>query len=363
MSGSNRASGSDPKTSRASSASGSGPKINRRLVVGGVGLLLVVVAAVAPLVLSSYLIVFTLLTFLYIGMAYSWNLISGYTGYLSFGHVAFFGIGAYTVGVLSGTYDWPWPLTVALAGVLAALVSAPLGWLMLRLKGPYFAIGMLAVAESIRLLASEWRGVTRGGLGIFVSTSYNLVPVYYGLLVVLLIAMAVTYWVNNSRFGLRLLSIRDDEDAAEVLGIDTTKEKLKAFVMSAFFPGVIGGLYAWYIGYIDPRSVFALSFSTNMILMTLLGGAGTFLGPLIGGALFSVALESLWVSFPAYHLVLSGLAIMGIVLFIPDGLVSLLRRVGLMTKGRQFVSRQVTGWQPAIPDDGIAERQRHVPTG
>lgn len=329
-----------------------------KLAVAG----LIVAVLTAPLYVSAYQLVFALLTFLYIGMAYSWNLISGYTGYLSFGHVAFFGIGAYTVGILTTAYGWPWLPTALLAGVVCLIVAVPLGYIMLRLRGPYFAIGMLAVAEVIRLLAAVWRGVTRGGLGIFVSTTYNLVPVYYAMFAVVAVVMGLTYWVNNSRFGLRLLSIKGDEDAAEVLGIDTTVEKLKAFVMSAFFPGVIGGLYAWYIGYIDPASVFALSFSTNMILMTLLGGAGTFLGPLIGGVAFSVVLESLWARFPAYHLMLSGAAIVAIVLFLPNGIIAVLSRFGVVAERRQFSTRLVEGRQPSVGQTDQDAKDPHVST-
>lgn len=329
--------------------------MNRRIINISAGVLGLAGLAAAPFVLSGYQIVFILLTMLYVGLAYSWNLISGYTGYLSFGHVAFFGIGAYTVGVLTSTYGWPWPLAVLSGGALAAIVALPLGWVMLRLRGPYFAIGMLAVAEGTRLLASVWRSVTRGGSGIFVSTSYNVTAVYYSLLALVVILMALTYWVDNSRFGLRLLSIREDEDAAEVLGINTTRLKLKAFTLSALFPGMIGGLYAWYIGYIDPGSVFALSFSLNMVLMTLLGGAGTFLGPLIGGASFAMVLETLWARFPAYHLMVSGAAIVAIVLFIPNGLVAVLRRLGLVTERRQFASRVVQRSRRRAADRDAAE--------
>lgn len=329
--------------------------MNRQKVNIVLGVLLLVLLAAAPLVLSGYQIVFILLTLLYVGLAYSWNLISGYTGYLSFGHVAFFGVGAYSVGVLASTYGWPWYLAVLAGGALSGIVAVPLGWIMLRLRGPYFAIGMLAVAEGARLLASVWRGVTRGGSGIFVSTGYNVMAVYYSLLGLVVILMALTYWVDNSRFGLRLLSIREDEDAAEVLGINTTQLKLKAFVLSAAFPGLIGGLYAWYIGYIDPGSVFALSFSLNMVLMTLLGGAGTFLGPLIGGASFAMVLETLWARFPAYHLMVSGAAIVGIVLFIPNGLVAVLRRFGIVAKRRQFASKVVQRSRRRTADRDAAE--------
>lgn len=315
-----------------------------------VALLAIVVAMLGPLVLSGYQMVFVLIAFLYIGLAYSWNLISGYTGYLSFGHVAFFGIGAYTVGILVSRTQIPWPLAVLAGGLLAAAVSVPLGWLMLRLRGPYFAIGMLAVAEATRLLATVWRGMTRGGLGIFVSTSYNVTSVYYSLLAVAVVAMLLTYWVDNSRFGLRLLSIREDEEAAETLGINTTRDKAIAFTLSALFPGLIGGLYAWYIGYIDPSSVFALSFSTNMILMTLLGGAGTFLGPLIGAVVFSSVLETLWARFPTYHLMLTGIAIVAIVLFIPSGIVAKLRDIGVMRKRREFVSGLASKWRRGGPE-------------
>lgn len=311
----------------------------------------IVIALLAPMVLSGYQMVFVLMGFLYIGLAYSWNLISGYTGYLSFGHVAFFGIGAYTVGILVTNTPIPWPLAVLAGGLLCTVLSVPLGWLMLRLRGPYFAIGMLAVAESTRLLAAVWRDVTRGGLGIFVSASYNVTSVYYCLFAVVAATMVLTYWVDNSRFGLRLLSIREDEEAAEVLGINTTRDKAVAFALSALFPGLIGGLYAWYIGYIDPNSVFAITFSTNMILMTLLGGAGTFLGPLIGAAAFSSVLETLWARFPTYHITLTGLAIVAIVLFLPSGIVAKLRDIGLMRKRRGFVTGLAGTWRRRKDED------------
>lgn len=327
----------------------------RRTLRLGIASVAIVLAALAPLVLSGYQMVFVLMGFLYIGLAYSWNLISGYTGYLSFGHVAFFGIGAYTVGILATNTSIPWPLAVLAGGLLCTAVSVPLGWLMLRLRGPYFAIGMLAVAEATRLLAAVWREVTRGGLGIFVSAAYNVTSVYYCLLGVVAATMLLTYWVDNSRFGLRLLSIREDEEAAEVLGINTTRDKAVAFALSALFPGLIGGLYAWYIGYIDPNSVFAITFSTNMILMTLLGGAGTFLGPLIGAVAFSSVLETLWARFPTYHLMLTGVAIVAIVLFLPSGIVAKLRDIGLMGKRRGFVSGLAGSWRRDKGEDGTEE--------
>ena len=306
-----------------------------------------VIAALAPLFLAGYRLVFFLLMFLHVGLAYSWNLVSGFTGYISFGHVAFFGIGAYVVGILSGIHHWNWLIALPLAGAIVLVISVPLGWLMLRLKGPYFAIGMLAVAQATALVASLWDGLTRGGLGIFVSSSYNVITVYYGLLIVLAVVMGVTYWVDNSRFGLRLLSIREDESAAEAMGVDTTRDKILAFAMSAFFPGLIGGLYAWYIGYIDPRSVFSLFFSVNMILMTLLGGAGTFLGPLIGGIAFTFVVESLWVRFPEYHLMSTGLAVIVIVMFIPNGIIDVLKKRGWLTHRRRILTRLIRSVETA----------------
>jgi branched-chain amino acid transport system permease protein len=322
-----------------------------------------VAAALAPLVLAGYRLVFLLLLFLHVGLAYSWNLVSGFTGYISFGHVAFFGVGAYVVGILAGLHNWNWLIALPLAGAIVLVLSVPLGWLMLRLKGPYFAIGMLAVAQATALVATLWDGLTRGGLGIFVSTSYNVVSVYYGLLIVLAVVMGVTYWVDNSRFGLRLLSIREDESAAEAMGIDTTRDKIKAFAMSAFFPGLIGGMYAWYIGYIDPRSVFSLFFSVNMILMTLLGGAGTFLGPLIGGIAFTFVVESLWVRFPEYHLMSTGIAVVMIVLFIPNGIVALLKRRGWLTHRRRITTRLVHSVEEDSREQQEAKQAEHVSAG
>jgi branched-chain amino acid transport system permease protein len=289
--------------------------------------LAVLAAALAlyPLVGSGYGVRSTLQVFTWIALAGSWNLISGLTGYVSFGHVAFFGIGAYTGAILITQHGWPWPLAAAAAGVAGAALALLIGWPCLRLKGPYFAIAMLGLNEVLRALVSYFEGLTGGGSGLSLPTLDATRPIYYAMGLLAALVVGVTYLIVTSRFGLRLMTIREDEVAAEAMGIDTFRHKLYAFLLSAVGPGVAGALTARDHGYIEPISVFPLAMTVTMIVMVLFGGKGTVWGPVLGAVVLFIAQEMVWARYPYVHPMLFGAIIVAVVLVMPRGVLGLLQ--------------------------------------
>lgn len=291
------------------------------------GLVLVALAALGPLAGSEYHQAFLLQLFMMVALAQSWNLISGMTGYVSFGHAAFFGVGAYA-GTLLIQYGFPWWLAIIKGSLIALLVSVPLGFLTLRLRGPYFAIAMLGLNEVARIVATLWVGLTNGGSGITLSPALlpPLTVNYYLMLALAALATVIVARVYHSRFGLELRAIREDEGAAEMVGVNTTRGKLIAFVLSALIPGAVGTVYVMYTSYINPPSVFAPSLNIQMIVMAMFGGTGTVWGPVLGASIVMLLREFLWAQFPELHLMLLGAMLLVVVLFLPGGIISLFGR-------------------------------------
>lgn len=290
-----------------------------------IGLLIFVGLAIMPFFVSGYIVTFTTQTFMWIALAGSWNIISGLTGYVSFGHVAFFGVGAYTAAILIAKAGWHW-LPAGLAGsVTAAGLALIIGYPCLRLKGPYFAIAMLGLNEVVRALVSYFENLTGGGSGISVPPILSLEPVYYAMGGTALAVVLVTWRIITSRFGLRLISIREDELAAEAMGINTALLKLYAFLLSAAFAGIVGGFYAFYLSHIEPIGTFRLLTTVTMIIMCLFGGKGTVLGPVIGATLLSIFQELVWARFLYIHQAIFGALIVAVVLLMPNGILGLLR--------------------------------------
>ena len=299
------------------------------IALGALGLVL----ALLPPALNVYLRSFALFTMMYVVLALSWNIISGFTGYTSFGHVIFYGIGAYACAILVADHGWHWLPTLLVAAGVAAAVGVALGYPVLRLKGPYFAIAMLGAAEGMRVIATVWDGLTHGGLGISLPSVENSIATYYAMLGLMLITILVAYGIGHSRFGIHLNAIREDEVAAEALGINATAYKLAAFALSAVFPAVAGGIQAYKVLYIDPPSVFFVQITIAMALMSMLGGKGTVIGPIVGAVLLYTAQELTWVNFPTAHLIAYGLFIVIVARFMPRGLVGFAIDRGWVRKG------------------------------
>jgi len=293
-------------------------KMNLKIIIP-----LIILSLLAPIFGTDYHLTFLMQLFMMIVLAQSWNLISGMTGYVSFGHASFFGIGAYA-GALLLIADIPWIIAIFGGALLAFLVALPLGLLTLRLRGPYFAIAMLGLNEICRIIATLWVDVTEGGDGIALSPDLlpSLTHNYFIMLVLAFLATALIGFIHQHRFGLELRAIRDDEDAAEMVGVNTTFNKVFAFVLSATLPGVVGTVYAMFTSYIDPSSLFDPALNIQMIVMVLLGGSGTVWGPVIGAAIVMILRELFWANFPAIHLALLGILLIFVILYLPRGILS-----------------------------------------
>jgi len=298
----------------------------RRASLTGLAALLLLGLLLYPLEGTGYGVRLMLQLFMWIALAQSWNLISGLTGYVSFGHVAFYGTGAYATGIVITKLGWPWLAAALLGGLMAAVVALVIGWPCLRLKGPYFAIAMLGLNEVLRVAASYFEGLTGGGLGLSLPTLHASVPIYYAMGLTAAGVTLLAYVILTSRFGLRLMTIREDEVAAEAMGIDTFRYKLYAFLLSAVGPGIVGGLSARDQGYIEPISVFPLLMTITMIVMALFGGKGTIWGPVLGAVLLFAFQEVVWARFIYLHQLLFGAIIVTVVLVMPRGILGVLQQ-------------------------------------
>jgi branched-chain amino acid transport system permease protein len=312
------------------------PSLNRLVfVIAGI---VTVLLAFFPAVASGYGLSLCITLLLYITMAESWNLLSGYTGYVSFGHVGFFGVGSYAAAIMITRFGVNWLAASFFGGMAATVVALVIGWPALRLRGPYFAIVMLGFAGVLKNAVILWKDVTQGGMGISLPPILNTKPVYYFMLASALSIVCLTYVISRSKFGLRLISIREDEDAASAMGINVTFYKIVAFLLSAFFTGLVGGAFAWYSSFIEPGSTFDIKVSIELIIMALLGGAGTVLGPVIGAAIIVLGGEYFWSQFPLLHQAVLGVLIVVVVLFIPEGV------VGFFSRDKGAEKRNLLAW-------------------
>jgi len=272
-------------------------------------------------------------TAMLVALTYSWNLISGYTGYVSLGHAVFFGFGGYATALLIIHLNMTWWIAAVCAGGLSAVVAAPVGAVMLRLKGIYFALGMLGLVRLASIVVENW-GFAGGSTGLRLPPVLAQKQVYVFMVAIALAGFLLNWSMARSRFGVRAMAIRDDEDAARAMGVPTTSTKVVAFVLSAILPAIAGGLFAWNNSYLDPTSSFNANppLDLQVVLFALAGGIGTVWGPMIGAVTLSLVGEELWSRYGDLQQGLFGVLIVLCVLLLPGGLVSLLNRVGLFRR-------------------------------
>lgn len=280
--------------------------------------------AAAPGLLSPFMVQFVINLFMLAILAESWNIIGGFTGYASFGNVAFFGLGAYTTGILMTKAALPLPVALAAAAVVPMLFAAAIGLPILRLKGHYFAIATLGVAETMREVVYNVE-VTGAGTGLVMPIARTPALFFYLMLAILVAVTLVNVWLARSRFGYGLIAIREDEDAAAAMGIDTTRYKTIAFAISGAFAGITGGVFAYWITFIDPDAVFRVIITIQMIIMAVFGGAGTVAGPLLGALVLASVSELLSTQLVALAELFNGLIVILVVLFMPKGLLEVLK--------------------------------------
>ena len=291
------------------------------------GALAAAVLVAIPLLGSAYALQFATDILTFTALAYGWNLISGFTGYLSFGQVSFYGLGAYTVGLLVRDTAIPWPLAVCIAGLVGAAAAALLGPVMLRLRGILFALGMFGLARILAVAFSDF-AYAGGGNGMTLPAELTPVAVYAFMAAIAFAGFAMTAWVARSGFGLDAMALREDEEAASALGVNTTRIKVIAYIASAVLPALAGGLVAWNRSYIDPPSAFDPTIDLQTVVFVLFGGIGTVWGPLLGSLVLMVIDEEFLVHFSGLALLLFGLVVIVTVLAFPGGLVSLANRRG-----------------------------------
>ena len=277
--------------------------------------------------------------FMYVGLTESWNLMGGYTGYVSLGHVTFFAIGAYTTALFLNRFGISPFATAILGGVFAAMVAALVGYPVLRLKGAYFTISTLLLAVVMQLIFMNWDFVG-SSTGLWfkllpVSMETNRLIFYEVMLTLATLITLLVRWVEKSKLGAGLIAIREDEDVAKTIGINTPWLKIKAFILGAFFAGVVGGIYGYYMSYIHPDITFNINTSLLLLLMAFFGGCHTWAGPLLGAIILSLA-NQLIVTFIGAEIsrILYGLLLIIVIIFMPDGVIEYIKVPQFLRKER-----------------------------
>ena len=272
-----------------------------------------------------------ILVMLYITLASAWNILGGFAGQLSVGHAAFFGIGAYTAAIISTKTSLSSWVALLIGPIVVLPLSMFVGWICFRLRGPYFTLATIAVAEVVRLVALNWRELTGGAVGIVMRPSVfsgaSKVPYYYLILVIAVSTVALCFWIKSSKLGYYLMAIREDQDTAESIGINATRYKLIALAISAAVTALAGAFYANYFLLVDPTIVLPLSLSVEIVLMTIIGGRGTVEGPVLGAIVLKLSSEVFRTFFEEANLLIYGALLIVVILFMPGGIIGGLRKL------------------------------------
>jgi len=288
----------------------------------------VAVFAILPGVYSNHLLLFNFIVFMM--LAQGVNVIYGFTGYLPFGYVGFFGAGAYGFSLMVLHLHAP-PLAALLVGAAAAVTLGLLLTPLFRLSGAYFSIANLAAALAVFQVVSNpaLEEITKGPYGISLSGVFNPTLAYATALTLLAATLALVIYLRNSHFGMALQAIREDPISAGMAGINVVRERIIAWLLSALIAGFAGGVFAWYVSVFYPETVFSGEFTIFAIVFALFGGNATVIGPILGVIILYGIYNAVGISTPQYFQLIYGALIMGLVLFLPNGLVSLLQRWGI----------------------------------
>ena len=320
------------------------PRVSRL----GLGVAVAIAAlAVLPLFsLPGFVFRILAVTFMYVVMAESFNWVGGYAGYVSLGNAAFFGIGAYTTAILLRDYGLSPFLTMFLGAIIAMVLAWGIGLSTLKLRGSYFTLTTLAVTLLLGQMFMGLENLTGGGRGIYNLHARELTPAqepaaFYLIFLALMIgSIVMSYRIENSCLGLRLMAIRENEDAAVSLGVEATKLKSTVFAISAFFLGVAGGIYSSFLSYVNPDIAYGVLTTVTPVLMAILGGRGTWLGPVIGAFILDLSRQYLsFLIMSELNLLVFGGALIIVILVLPAGLIGffakLLRGLRVSARGQE----------------------------
>ena len=280
---------------------------------------------------SVYRLEFGISILSFVILGYSWNLLGGFTGYISLGHVVFYGFGSYAAAEFILKLGWDWRSAVLITPLLSMIIAVPIGLVMLRLRGIYFALGMFSLVYLASLLVSEW-DFTGAGNGLVIPGELAQREILLWMVGAAILAFGLNVYMSTSHFGLLAMSIRDDEEAATAMGVSVLWIKVTIFSLSAALPALVGSLTAYNRSYINNSGMFDPKIDLMTILYVLAGGMGTIWGPLIGSVLLGTIGEQLWVHLPNIQLALFGVLIVVVIVVLPGGLVGLLNRFGLLLR-------------------------------
>jgi branched-chain amino acid transport system permease protein len=286
---------------------------------------ILIVMFTLPLYGSAYAISLLTTILMYATLAVSWMILSGYTGYVSLGSAAFFGLGAYLPTIL-----WPmlpFPVLIIVGGAAAGFFAFIVGIPCLRIRGPYFVILTFGLSQLLQQIFVLYEANVKGRVGTVLLNTPSSETIYIALLVVCLIAIGVAQLIKNSKFGFGLFSIRGDEEAAEALGVNTTRYKLLAFVISSTLMGFVGSIMAMRWTFIDPPIAFNYLLSFQVCIMSILGGWQDFRGPILGAAVLTLISEAFGVEFPYYFMIILGITLIMLMKFLPNGLLDAIERI------------------------------------
>jgi branched-chain amino acid transport system permease protein len=294
-------------------------------------LLLIVGPLIADTRYSQHVMILVLL---YVALGSAWNILGGFAGQLSLGHAAFFGIGAYTAAVIaSKTSLSPW-VAIVLGPIVVLPIAVVVGWICFRLRGPYFTLATIAVGEVVRLVALNWSKLTGGAVGVVIRPSVfsgtSKLPYYYIVLIIAVLSVMLCLVLSRRKLGYYLMAIREDEETAESIGIDTTRYKLIALALSASLTATAGAFYANYFLFVDPTIVLPLALSVEIVLIAIIGGLGTVGGPILGAILLKLSSEVFRNEFAQANLLIYGVLLIVVILFLPGGLIGGVRKITKM---------------------------------
>ena len=324
----------------------------------------ILLLALAPLAIdinASYFGYYMFIVFIYVIVAQGWNLVAGYAGQVSLGQNTFFGLGGYTTGLLwlnEVTKTWYYfdPVVMVLSGLVPVVVAIVIGIpLLSRLRGDYFSFGTLGLGMIVTVMFIKLKDTTGGAMGLYLpSEVFSSMDLYYyiGLLCAVLATLGV-FLLTSSRIGLAFKSIRDDEISAASHGVPILRYKVFAFAVGAFFAGVGGSLYSYYLFHLDPSSMFNMNWLFYPILICVLGGTGTLIGPIIGSFFISAIFSFGDVYFQGYHPIVSGILIILIMKFLPGGLVGLGGKIRLGRRAPAVVGEPEAGLAGAAEKQGL----------
>ena len=293
---------------------------------------IVALLAALPWIGNTVLVQFGINVLLLATLAQGWNIIGGYTGYPSFGNSVFYGLGAYGVAIAMVQYHLPFWVGMLLGLGLGVVFAGLLGLAVLRLKGHYFAICTLGLALVMTAIVSNLE-IAGSNIGLVLPLLRSEVLFYELALGLLVLATLTIFWLSRSRFGLGLIAIRENEEGAAVMGVNTTLYKVLAFMLSAAFTALAGGIYAYYITFIDPVGVFDIGLNVKMIIMAVFGGPGSVLGPVAGAFILSAISEVLATKVTSIASMFFGIVIVIAVMFMPRGIAHLVQHIKRMGWG------------------------------